>query len=424
VSLLRWLGAWVRLALQSAVLALGQIWANRGRSLLTTIGIVIGVAAVTTVVAALTGLQAKVLEKFAALGTNKIYMIPARPEGKAGRGLRWYQIEFRPEQFEGLREHCPSVAQFTLVATSGAEVRAGDKSIEGVQVWGVQPTWHAIENRAVELGRPFSPLDVRQGGRVCLVTPEVRDKLRLDRDCIGQWIVLAGQSFRVVGVVESRVESAGFEGGGSKSEVVIPFETAHSLWPFRFIFAIATSRSPEVSDEARAELTFFLRQRRGVKPGEPDTFRLEVVEQYLRQFKEVALVITLIAGGIVSISLLVGGVGIMNIMLVSVSERTREIGLRKAVGARPAAILWQFLVEAVMLCLVGGLAGVIGGELLTKLLTAMLAFFTNMKLEQAYIPGWAIVLSFGFAAAVGVFFGMFPAIKAARLDPIEALRHE
>jgi putative ABC transport system permease protein len=157
-----------------------------------------------------------------------------------------------------------------------------------------------------------------------------------------------------------------------------------------------------------------------LKVDEENTFRIESVEQFVQQFNSVATAITMVAGGIVGISLLVGGVGIMNIMLVSVSERTREIGLRKAVGARPSAILLQFLIEAVMLCLMGGLTGLLAGQGLT---TAM-ASIPEAKLEQAYIPAWAVALSFGFSAAVGLIFGMFPAIKAARLDPIEALRHE
>ena len=186
------------------------------------------------------------------------------------------------------------------------------------------------------------------------------------------------------------------------------------------MYAIAASRTPELSEEAQAELRFFLRRKRQLKPGEPDTFGVQAIQKFLEQFEQLAAMVTLVAGGIVGISLLVGGVGIMNIMLVSVSERTREIGLRKAVGARPSAILLQFLVEAVMLCLIGGLIGLLCGQLITVGLGAI----PQAKLERAYIPIWAIGLSFGFSALVGVVFGMFPAIKAARLDPIEALRHE
>jgi putative ABC transport system permease protein len=206
---------------------------------------------------------------------------------------------------------------------------------------------------------------------------------------------------------------------GSSEEVFIPFPTAWKQWN-PWIYVIASCRKAELSAEAQAELRFFLRQSRRLKPGDPDTFRLEVIEEYLKQFNTVAATITAIAGGVVGISLLVGGVGIMNIMLVSVSERTREIGLRKAVGARASAILFQFLVEAVVLCLFGGLIGALCGQGLTFLIMKI----PNAGLSKAHIPLWALGMSFGFAAAVGIFFGMFPAVKAARLDPIEALRHE
>ncbi len=182
---------------------------------------------------------------------------------------------------------------------------------------------------------------------------------------------------------------------------------------------MAASRSTAVSDDAVAELKFFLRRTRNIKPGEPDTFKVETIHSYIEKFNNIALIVTLVAGGIVGISLLVGGVGIMNIMLVSISERTKEIGLRKAVGAKKSAILTQFLVEAVILCFVGGLVGVGVGKLLTLAIAS-----TNPLLAKTYIPAWAIALSFGFAGTVGIVFGMFPAIKAARLDPIESLRHE
>jgi putative ABC transport system permease protein len=200
---------------------------------------------------------------------------------------------------------------------------------------------------------------------------------------------------------------------------MIPFQTAWQRYR-PGIDAVATSRSPDVSEEARAELRFFLRNTRRLKPGEPDTFRMDAIEQFLQQFNSLALAITMAAAGVVGISLLVGGVGIMNIMLVSVSERTREIGLRKAVGARPAAILLQFLVEAVMICMFGGIIGVSAGYGAAR----GLASLPGAPLGETYVPAWAVILSFGFAASVGLIFGMFPAIKASRLDPIEALRHE
>ncbi len=409
----------VRLFYQSVYLALGQIWANKARSVLTTTGIVIGIASVTSVIAALTGLKSHVLSNFESLGTNKIFIMPEWPHEGRFKNASWQVIRFRPELFENLRAHCPSVDAYSPMTERTEAVHYGVYTIESARVYGITPAWHSIENRSVIMGRPFSLMDEQNGWQVCLITPKVRDDLRLDRNCVGQRIVVGKRSFTIVGVVDKRVESSMFSGMGSSEEVFIPFRTAWRQWD-PWVYVIASCRKAELSAEAQAELKFYLRQARRLKPGDPDTFRMEVVEEYLKQFNNMAAAITAIAGGVVGISLLVGGVGIMNIMLVSVSERTREIGLRKAVGARASAILFQFLVEAIVLCLFGGLIGALGGQLFTFLLTMI----PNSGLSKAYIPLWALAMSFGFAAAVGIFFGMFPAVKAARLDPIEALRHE
>ena len=408
---------------QSLFLALGQIRANKTRSMLTTIGIVIGVASVTAVIAALTGLKTNVLSEFEQFGTNKVFMFPDRPPSM--RNAPFNLIRFKPELFDEMLQHCPSLKNFTRITSVNAQlVSYGDQKVEQVNVAGIEPAWHEIENRFVELGRPFSLIDNEQARAVCLINGKLRDRLLLPRDCAGKFIVIDGRRFMVLGVVETRSESSMFRDGVSDSEVFVPFNTAWNgqrgrLMP-PFMYVVAASRSPDVSAEAQAEATFYLRKARKIQPGKPDTFRIEFISQFVDQFNQVAGAITIVATGIVGVSLLVGGVGIMNIMLVSVSERTREIGLRKAVGARPAAILLQFLVEAVMLCLVGGLMGVLIGQALTMGISAI----PGAELDKAYIPGWAIALSFGFAAMVGLAFGMFPAIKAARLDPIEALRHE
>ena len=243
------------------------------------------------------------------------------------------------------------------------------------------------------------------------------DKLRIDAYCDGQTIHFNTMRFLVIGVVEER-PAAFFEGRGERLEVYIPFQTAAAIQE-PWIQAIAACRSTETAEEARAEITFFLRKMRRVKLGEPDNFGVFIMENEVAQVRKVMGMISLVAGAVVSISLLVGGVGIMNIMLVSVSERTREIGLRKAVGANGYAILMQFLVEAVVLCLIGGAIGTGIGQLFASAIA-----HSTPLLEKTQVPGWAILLSFGFAAMVGIFFGMFPAVKAARLDPIEALRHE
>jgi len=406
---------------QSVYLALGQIWANKTRSILTTLGIIIGVASVTAVIAALSGLRAKILTQFESIGTNTIFISPTRPDRGPLQHAPFWSIRFLPEHFDDMLEHCPSVARFGRQTGVGAyTVSHREKSVENVSVTGIEPACLQIVSRPVTLGRPLSVIDEMQMRQVCVIDPKLRNDLRLDRDCIGQSILIGHNTFYIVGVVEANPESVFGGGDQETSEIFIPFKTSFKMKRYLFIWALAESKSPEVSDDARAEISFFLRRTRNIKPGEPDTFRVDSVKNFLDIFDNIARVVFLVAGCIVGISLLVGGVGIMNIMLVSVSERTREIGLRKAVGAKKSAILTQFLIEAVVLCFVGGLVGIGIGQLITT----GIANIPKIELDMSFIPLWAIGLAFGFSGSVGIFFGMFPAIKAARLDPIEALRHE
>ena len=415
--LLRGILAWFNLCWQSAFLALGQIWANKVRAVLTTIGIVIGVASVTAVIAALTGLKENVLSEFQSMGTNKIFIRPAVPEGQK-RAIRWADLRFDAELFDGLLDHCPSVKAVSRQVGDDFTISYGGKTEQNVEVEGIDPSWHDIENRSVVLGRKFDRIDDLNARAVCLINAKLREQLALPADPTQQSILIGERRYTVVGVVESRPESSMFGRNRNGSECFVPFATAYHRGDG--VQVVAASRSPDVTDEAKAEITFFLRRRRHIAPGQGDNFRIESVEKFVQQFNDMAANITAVAGGLVGISLLVGGVGIMNIMLVSVSERTREIGLRKAVGARPAVILLQFLVEAVVLCLMGGMVGVLAGQGLTYVMTVI----PGAHLTRAAIPLWAIGLSFGFSALVGLTFGLFPAIKAALLDPIEALRHE
>ncbi|MGE5610962.1 MAG: ABC transporter permease [Bacillota bacterium] len=407
------------LAYQSMFLAMGQIWNNKVRATLTTIGIVIGVASVTTVIAALTGLKTNVLSEFETFGTNKVFVFP-RWQGPRSH-INWNTFRFRPELFDKMLDYCPSVERFTrMTSLYGRTISYSGHTEENAQILGIEPDWHKIENRSVIMGRQFSLVDNEQARPVCLINQKTQEKLGLEKDCIGQSILVGERRFRVIGIVESRAESWMFNDNSSGLEVLLPFGVVRRIQPYGGMYVIAACKSPEVSDEAKAELTFYMRKQRRIAPGQMENFGIEVMEQFVRQFNQVASAITMVAGGVVGISLIVGGVGIMNIMLVSVSERTREIGLRKAVGARPSAILLQFLVEAVVLCCFGGLIGVLAGQGLTSAMSSIPA----AHLTKAYIPGWAVALSFGFAGAVGLIFGMFPAVKAARLDPIDALRHE
>lgn len=412
----------VRFLLQSIWLAVCQIWSNKMRSVLTVIGIVIGVAAVISVVAVLSGLKSKVLADLETFGTNNIYINPDWPQTGPKKNASWMIIRFSPSQFEGITEHCPSLKKIGLACWLGSQkIRYGNKSVEAVRLMGVEPDYHAIEKGQSLLGRMFTPIDEMQALPVCRIGVELRDKLNLPKECIGDIITVGTRQLRIIGVIEKRPEMSvlGGEGGQEKWYVYIPFRLGLKISDTPWVTALAEAKSTELTEEAQAEIKFFLRKTRHLKPGEPDTFRVDSIKSYIDKFSEISFMITLVAGSVVSISLIVGGVGIMNIMLVSVSERTREIGLRKAVGAKRSAILMQFLIEAIVLCLLGGLLGILIGEAITKLLVQAIP-----QLNKTYIPGWAIAMSFGFAAVVGVCFGFFPAVKAARLDPIEALRHE
>ena len=421
VRIIRLLWALVFFLFRSVSLAVCQIWAHKARSGLTTTGIVIGVASVTAVIAGITGLKDKVLADFATIGARMVWSYPIRPATGPDKRTPWERLRFKPEQFEGLLEHCPSVEAFSRRTWLPTTVRHGSRVLENVDIIGMDPDWYKIDNQEILLGRPFTQVDASQRKLVCLIPPKVRDKLLLGRDCVGEPLIMGDRTYRIIGVVEPPASFALF---GSRPEeeieIYVPFETIYNGRDRYLSNVHAIARSPEVAAEAMAEITFFLRRTRNVAPGDPDTFRVDTVQRQVEGFNRVAAVITAVTGAIVSVSLVVGGIGIMNIMLVSVSERTREIGLRKAVGARPSAIKLQFLVEAVVLCLVGGLVGVAGGYLLS----AGIAAIPNAQLDKANVPGWAVALSLGFATSVGLFFGIFPAVKAARMDPIEALRHE
>jgi putative ABC transport system permease protein len=411
---------------QSAILALAQVWTNKLRSLLTTLGIVIGVTSVSTIIAALAGLQKTVVDRLESFGTNRLFVYPDRPDTGTKRRVTNNEIFFRPSDFDGILEHCPSLRVCVRMTFNRMNAQYRTHTQENVQMIGAEPAWHQVANRPVILGRPMSDLDNDLARPVCLINVTLRDKLQLPQECVGSIIKLGTSRLMIIGVLANEPGEL-FQGGNSDDcECVLPFkalydsEASVSDGNLPFMMGQGLSKSPDVSEEAKAEMSFFLRQKRHLKVGEPNTFQVQYVGEFINQFKQITTAITLVAAGIVGISLIVGGVGIMNIMLVSVSERTREIGLRKAVGARPGAILLQFLVEAVFLCMLGGLLGLVFAQGLTAMMASMFALY----LKDAYIPAWAVALSFGFCAMVGLTFGMFPAIKAARLDPIDALRHE
>lgn len=415
-----------RLFFQTIPLALGQIWANKVRAVLTALGIIIGTAAVITVIGGLTAMRDYVLNEFESIGARNMWVWGDVPDSERAT-MSWTDVKMTTYEANLLLDKAPSLHDLTPMCGTSAEVAFGKKVKQGVRVRGVWPEWHEIEDRDVVYGRRLSRIDVEERRQVCLINEAAIEELNLDRDPTGDFLLVDNRRFLVIGVLETKEVFAAFGGGEARSELYVPFETSKMMNPYTWTYLIMRVDEPtdsrpldEIAADARAEVRFVLRSHRGLRGEDEDTFGIEVMQNNIEMFNGLATVIGGIALVVVSISLLVGGIGIMNIMLVSVSERTREIGLRKAMGARPIVVLVQFLVEAVMLCLVGGLIGLgIGLVGVTSL-----KYLPNMEIETAGVPPWAISLALGFSAVVGVFFGMLPAIKAARLNPIDALRHE
>jgi putative ABC transport system permease protein len=412
----------IRLIAQTVFLAIGQIWANKVRAVLTTLGIIIAVASILAVVAALGGLRSSVLTEFEKIGARRVFISGTWPHSQRNKRT-WMETRLKIEEVQAIAEHCPSITRITPEMWGTYQVSAPDGSIviDGVRVGGIWPAWHDIVARQVISGRPFNGIDEDHRRYVCLVNDKAINELKLATDPVGDDVLIAGRLFKIIGVVETVQPFAMFGASDVNTEVFIPFATARALNPNGHIgHASAELARPDLAEDAQAEIAFVLTRMRGLRAEEEPTFEIRVLQQFIDQFNAMAAAITAGAAGIVAISLLVGGIGIMNIMLVSVSERTREIGLRKAMGARPGVILTQFLIEAIVLCLAGGLMGLAVGQGLILAAKQI----PGAPLEQAAIPVWAIVLAMGFSAGTGIVFGMFPAIKAARLDPIDALRHE
>ena len=414
-----------RLFFQTIPLALGQVWANKMRALLTALGIIIGTFATIFVIGALTGMRDYVLGEFESFGARKMWVWGDVPDSKR-TVMSWDDVRMTTFEANLVLDKAPSIADLTPMCGTSADVAFGKKAKQGVRVRGVWPEWHDIEDRDVVYGRRMSRIDVEERRQVCLISESTIEELNLDRDPTGDFLLVDNRRFLIIGVLETKEVFAAFGGGEARSELFIPFETSKMMNPYSWTYFIMRVDEPtetrpldEIAADARAEVRFVLRSHRGLRGEDEDTFGIEVMQNNIDQFKGIAAVLGVIALCIVSISLIVGGIGIMNIMLVSVSERTREIGLRKALGAQPLVVLIQFLDEAVMLCLVGGTIGLALG--LGS--TAALKYVPDMQID-ASVPPWAITLALGFSAAVGVVFGMLPAIKAARLNPIDALRHE
>lgn len=395
--------------------AFEQLRSNRLRSLLTVLGIIIAVASTITVVSVVQGFTRYVADFLQGLGTNAMWVWPERPPGEEGKRLG--RIELDEADLEAILRHCEALkAVSPLIRQQAVKVTSGRDEIT-TALEGVSAEYHAIRNMPVKVGRPFGILDVERSHQVCVVGREIVTKLKADENLVGETIQIAGRRFRVIGILE---EKGSFLGSSQDDIVLIPYTMALKMYPSsrRSMALSAQAENEKAVPEARAQIVNLLRRRHRLDAHQPNDFQVRTQDEILEAFNSMSLIATVVLAGIVGISLLVGGIGIMNVMLVSVTERTREIGLRKAVGARRRDILTQFLAEAVALSLLGGGLGVGLGYSLTALASL------HPQMVDIAVPLWAVVLGFGISAGTGVVFGLLPAAKAALLNPIDALRHE
>ncbi|MEC8994416.1 MAG: ABC transporter permease [Pseudomonadota bacterium] len=402
---------------ESSRSALMSIFAHRLRSFLTTLGIIIGVASVIAVVSVTQGMSAFIGDTFASLGTNSLTIQSYTPFEDQMKGIR---ARLTPEDLELIEQRAEGIASITpiLYANRSSQVKYGSQTAFS-QIMGTTYAYQDVSQSYTQEGRFLAQSDNTTRRRIAIIGEDVRENLSLPENPINEYFELGGEWFKIVGLLEPRGDIMGM----SQDDIVlVPYSTMVSIQGNQartdIQIQLSLSESAEVEDVS-SQLTNLLRNAHDLSSDEDDDFRIQTAEQLMEEFNQIIGMVTIVIGGIVGISLLVGGIGIMNIMLVSVTERTREIGICKAIGAKRHHILMQFLIEALLLSLLGGMIGLAAGFGLGTLIATSIPGF-----PPATIPFWSIALALGFSGFVGVLFGILPAAKAANLDPIDALRYE
>ena len=405
---------WMRVA-NIVKVGLQSIARNKMRSALTMLGIVIGVACVIAMVAVASGASRSIQAQIDALGTNFLMVFPGTTTSSGARMFSG-SSNLTVEDAAAIRADCPSVAYVSATSRSSAQVVAGELNW-ATQIQGVDVDFPFIRSWNVSAGDFFTDADVRAATKVAVLGRTVADALFPSGDAVGSTIRIKNVPFRVVGVLEKKGGST--MGQDQDDAIVAPYTTVMKRLEgrSRVGMILAAASSPDRVDEAQREIDTLLRQRHRIGPGQDADFMIRSQEEMASTAAASSKTLSVLLGSVAAISLLVGGIGIMNIMLVSVTERTREIGIRMAIGAKGRHVLAQFLLEAVVLSVVGGLAGVVLGVGASELIARYAGW------PVALGPG-PIFMAFGFAALIGIFFGFYPARRAAALDPIDALRFE
>jgi putative ABC transport system permease protein len=388
---------------------------NKLRSILTALGIIIGVACVIAMIGVGQGSQASIQAQISALGTNFLMIFPGIAT-QSGARIFTGQSTITDDDVAAVKAESPAVAYVTPVSRTAGQVVAGNLNW-GTTIQGVGVEWPFVRSWNVEKGAFFGDSEVRAAAKVCLLGSTVANALFEGQDPVGQTVRIKNFPFRVIGVLETK---GGNTMGQDQDDVVIaPYTTVMRLLKGsqKIDMFMASAVSQEAVPEAQKQIEALLRQRHRLQPGQDSDFMIRSQQEIAQTADETSRTLSVLLASAASISLLVGGIGIMNIMLVSVTERTREIGIRMAIGAKGRDILTQFLIEALALSIAGGAIGIGLGIGASRFL-AWKAHWPIMLSPDA------VALAFGFSAAIGVFFGFYPARKASMLDPIEALRYE
>lgn len=400
-------------------IALRALWVNKMRSSLTMLGIIIGVSAVIIMLAVGTGASQRIADQISSIGSNLLIVVPGSSTQGGIRLGGGSQSTLTRDDADAILRECSAVAAVAPMHNGSAQVVFGNQNwATGIQ--GTTPSILEIKDCGLTEGKNMTDQDVRSATKVCLLGQTVVDNLFGGMDPIGQIIRIKNIPFTVIGVLESKGQS--LVGQDQDDTIIIPITTAQkklfgTTFPGMVRTIMVKARSTEDLPVAERQVTDLLHQRHHSGPNKEDDFTVRNLTQMLQMAQQATNVMALLLGAIASVSLLVGGIGIMNIMLVSVTERTREIGIRMAVGAKTWDIRIQFIIEALTLSMTGGMIGIILGIGGSAMLSAVAGWST-------VVSPLSVFLAFGFSGLVGIFFGFYPAYKASQLNPIDALRFE